>query len=135
MSHAVHSPPPDESTGGPGHLGRVICWLGYWLLLAVATHYPKPPSLTPSVPGLDKAGHLITFALLAVLGTWAWVLASKTPRTRRWLAWAAILVIYAAADEVLQPLTGREADLWDWAANMVGCGLGLVAGWAWGRRR
>lgn len=121
----------------------MVCWLGYWLLLAVATHYPKPERFAPSLPGLDKAAHLITFAVLAVLGAWAWAAPARreplgrTTRRgrnrRRWVVWAILLVAYSAVDELSQPMTGRDASLWDFAADIIGSGIGLAA-WVWLRR-
>jgi hypothetical protein len=122
----------------------VICWLGYWLLLTVATHYPKPERFVPSLPGLDRVAHLTMFAVLAVLGAWAWAApARREPRGRttrqgrerkRWVFWAVLLVVFSAVDELAQPMTGRDASLADFACDVVGIGIGLSVAWAWLRR-
>ena len=49
--------------------------------------------------------------------------------------WLAILAAYAAADELLQPLTGRSCELGDWIADVVGIVLGLGSAYAVGHRR
>jgi VanZ family protein len=131
----VASSPGDQPSGSPRRIGRVICWLGYWLLLTVATHYPKPERFAPSLPGLDKVAHLITFAVLAVLGAWAWAApARRGGDRRRWIVWAVLLVVFSAADELAQPMTGRDASLADFACDVVGIGVGLRVAWAWLRR-
>lgn len=96
----------------------------YWLVLATATHLPNvapPPGFDPG----DKAEHLAAFGLLAVLLAVAW----SFHRPMTWRSLAAILAIvavYAAIDEITQPLTGRNRDPLDWIADVLGASAGLA---------
>lgn len=74
--------------------------------------------------GHDKLNHVAAFAVLAVIGFFAW------PDHRAKLT--VLLVLTAAAIEVLQGLQpiGRYRDAWDWAAGCVGMACGLqIANW------
>ena len=71
----------------------------------------------------DKAGHLLTFAALALSGRWAGVPV---------LALLGGLTAYAAATEVLQAVLpiNRHGDPRDLLADIVGVLLGLALSWA-----
>ncbi len=98
----------------------------YWVVLAVATHWPKMPGL--DIPGKDKTAHVVAYGVLAglmllVAGRWH-------DRYGRLKIAAAVIVIagvYGAIDEVTQPFSGRSCTLGDWLADMVGvlivCGV------------
>lgn len=105
----------------------------YWVFLFVATHFPKL-RLPEAVPRGDKLAHFAAYALLAVF-FWKFFEANQRPLSGRFV-WNALAVIavYAAADEVLQPLVGRSADAWDWVCDVVGAALALAA-LEWNRRR
>jgi VanZ family protein len=85
-----------------------------------------PSSDVPySPPGVDKIIHASLFAALALTGRWAGV--SRT-------VLASLLVLYAAASEVIQGLIGRDAAVGDLLADVVGLFLGLLAWHRLGRR-
>ena len=89
--------------------------IAFLLALAAATALFLAPSV-PSpegVPLFDKAGHFAILAALALLGAHAY---RERPR---WTVVAG-LILYAAAIEIVQPLTGRSADPWDVVAGAVG---------------
>jgi VanZ family protein len=69
------------------------------------------------VPGLDKVGHLLAFALPAAVAGWL--------RSRRVVV---LLVVHAVVSEPLQGwLTpARQPDPLDAAADLVGIALGLL---------
>ena len=97
----------------------------YWLCLFAATHWPQPPDLS-DVPGSDKTVHLTAYALLAFL--LARTLAGRRPLSLATMAVVlAIVATYGAADELTQPFFGRETELNDWAADMAGAMIGLLA--------
>jgi putative peptidoglycan lipid II flippase len=105
----------------------------YWLALAVGSHWPRLDfsRMTgighDALPlGLDKWLHVLGYAGLAFLATLA-NLGGGTGRAggpRR----AAVLVVYAALDELTQGFfAGREVGLADFAASCAGLALGLAS--------
>ena len=99
----------------------------YWLVLALATHYPSV-RVPGEVPKSDKIVHFVAFGLLAAL-FWQWMRARSRPLTASsvWIA-ALVLVSYATLDEYTQQFVGRDTDIWDWAANISGITCALVLG-------
>ncbi len=89
------------------------------VLFAPADDVPFAPA------GVDKIVHASLFAALALTGRWAGL-------SRAVLA--PVLVLYAAASEVLQGMIGRDAAVGDWVADVVGLLLGLLV-WHWIGRR
>ncbi|WP_298887875.1 VanZ family protein [uncultured Serinicoccus sp.] len=95
--------------------------LGWFALLVsllvqgYGLYAPQAPG-PAGVPGLDKVGHLIAFAVPAALAWWL-----RAP----WLV--PVLVLHALVSEPLQQLLapGRQADLLDTAADLLGVGLGV----------
>ena len=97
----------------------------YWVLLFVATHYPRVP-IPGEIPHGDKLVHFTAFGLLAFL---YWRLAKAVGRAGKHFVWytAALLIAYAALDEYLQQFFGRYTDVMDFAANTAGIVAVLVA--------
>lgn len=131
----MSSPPPSEQTMPDCHETPPWQWLwkhatglalvAYWLLLFAATHWPQPPDLS-DLPGSDKTLHLTTYALLAFL--LARTLTGRRPLTLATAAIVlAIIAVYGASDELTQPFFGRSLELGDWAADMAGAMIGLLA--------
>jgi VanZ family protein len=105
-------------------ISRVIL-LGYWLVLFLATHTPRPPKL-PNVSNIDKWMHLGAYAVLAYLLSLH--LATRAKRVSH--AWAKVLLglaVYALLDELLQIPVGRHCEFWDWVADLTGIVLGVGA--------
>lgn len=99
--------------------------LAYWLLLFIATHTPKS-RLPLSLNIWDKAGHFGAYMLLAIL-----VFAVVARRRWSWSArcWSVFggLVVYGAIDEWLQGfIPGRQPDLLDFSANVLGIATGIA---------
>lgn len=128
---------PDDSSGWGGHTGRTQCppasgvpvrlrytlWLGYWILLAAATHIPRQAMPDIQRRGLDKLAHVGVFTVFGALGAWA-----RGPRSaRQYAELLALAAAYAAADELTQPWIGRHAEWADWLADLAGSALGLTA--------
>jgi VanZ family protein len=119
-------PPPHDAL--PWGLQRVFDLLAaaYACILVYATHHPQPAELVgPNAPG-DKSLHLIAYTLLG--GAVAVAIASRGGWT--WRSGAALLVplaLFAAVDEITQPIFGRHADSVDWAFDEVGLLIGIGA--------
>lgn len=97
--------------------------IAYTAVLLFATHHPRPQELLgPEAPG-DKTLHFFAYGVLGGI-TSAAIAARGGWRARSAFALFAILALFAAADEITQPLFGRFADAADWAFDEVG----LVAG-------
>jgi len=72
----------------------------------------------------DKALHFTAYFGLALMATIA-------VRARRRAIWYALgLVALGGALEVVQGMTGRDADIWDEAANTLGVLSGALLAWA-----
>ena len=102
-----------------------IVLLCYWLALFVGTHSPTLP--VGFRHGWDKAAHFASYAGLAFLLACAF-----GARARRSiladLSLLAVVALYGVVDELLQmAVPGRSAELWDWAADVCGAAIGLLA--------
>lgn len=103
------------------------------LLLAVTivwgTLTPNPPTPDLNSPLSDKLYHVMAFAGLVFPTAWLYA---------RSLAWILPLaVLFGGAIELVQPYMGREAEVADVLADLVGLALGTVTGLAlraWLRR-
>ena len=100
----------------------VVC-AATWLGAFVATHVPQPrlPYLVASDKVLHFAGFLLLSSLLLLT-----VAAFGAARTRRVVMVIFTVMVYAALDEITQPLTGRHASVLDWAADVAGALAGVV---------
>ncbi len=106
----------------------------YWLGMIFGTHYPRIPQLAES-DGVDKWMHFGAYAGLAML--LATVLAVRRPAPGLIaVKIVALLAVAGAFDEITQPLVGRDCELLDWCADVVGALVGscLIVGFAWFRR-
>ena len=103
-----------------------ILTLVYALVLVLATHFPRPEELLGPDPPSDKTLHFVAYATLGLLAAATLAARGWSPRPLGTLA--AGLAVFAAVDEVTQPLFGRSADIWDWACDLIGlaAGIGVV---------
>lgn len=116
----------------------LACLILYWLGLCLATHWrnPWPPGGTPSYP--DKLVHFTAYGVLAGLAVYAlgkW-LSSRGRSLAAWHAAAilATIVAYGLLDEFTQPLTGRDFEWLDWAADINGAASGMLLALLWRRK-
>ena len=72
----------------------------------------------------DKALHFTAYFGLCLMAT----IAVRADRRALW--WAAGLVLLGGTLEIIQGLTGRDADAFDELANTLGVFSGLGVGWA-----
>jgi len=98
----------------------------YWLSMYAGTHLPRiPVSLAHHS---DKLLHCCAyFGLSVLLLAWRQTRGMSTWRTI--LRILALIAIYGAFDELTQPIVGRDAEIMDWVADVVGASLGLGLTW------
>ncbi|GAB4287494.1 MAG: hypothetical protein Kow0058_07160 [Roseovarius sp.] len=98
---------------------RLAAW-GASLAIAVLTLSPVAPTPPGAFDQADKLWHALAFLLWAVpvTGGWRWPLGRVL----------AVAAIFGGAIELLQPLGGRDRELADLGADLVGAGIGLWLG-------
>ena len=94
-------------------VGFVASWLGAF----VATHIPLEQ--LPAFGASDKTLHLVGFFLLGA-AFWLTMLAFGSARSHRVVVIVSVMTIYAALDEITQPLVNRYAARDDWLADIIG---------------
>lgn len=98
---------------------RLVAWVvsGVILVLTLSPTNPTPPV---SVEHVDKLLHALAFFLWAALVAAGW----------RWSGWLVLIVAVAFGGviELVQPMTGRDAELADLAADLVGAAAGFWLG-------
>ena len=106
---------------------RLLQNLSFWLfwpgvaLIAWGELTPHPPDLS-TILAWDKAQHFIAYFGLAAMATMVLGL-------NRRLGWAILGVILLGGGlEILQGFTGRDPDIFDFAANTLGALGGLAVG-------
>ena len=96
----------------------VLGWFALLVALLVQCYGLYAPQMPgpDGVPGLDKVGHLVAFAVPAALAWWL---------RARWLL--PVLVLHALVSEPLQAVLapGRQPDPVDAVADLVGIALGV----------
>ena len=107
------------------HKWLLISLFTYWPALFVATHVPVH-DLGYRTGMSDKTMHVMAYLGLSFL---AWLAVSpkekvRWHRPRVWII-LGLVFLYGVADEALQMLVGRSADVGDLVANMAGALLGL----------
>ena len=107
---------PARTHDGLTALARIAMALATALILWGTLWRDAPPA-GPEIPYFDKLMHLVAFAAWAGLLRLAW----GGP------VWAVIAIGagFGAAIELIQPLTGRQAELADLAADIAGCVIGV----------
>ena len=110
-----------------GPVLRLLFWAAALFALVMAL-IPRPPPV-PGHPS-DKVLHVLAFATLGVLGTFAY------PRFRA-LQLIAALSLFGALIEILQgtALIHRDRDVFDWVADTVACGVVVLALRLWQARK
>ncbi len=120
-----------------------FCLLALFLPVQVlAMHWPLP-KLPPGVAHIwDKAPHFLFYATLTSLLVW-YIVAQRRAKgqnnadglARRLLMAFVCVAAYAWIDELTQPWTGRQCDVQDWFADILGAGLVVISAYVWRRYR
>jgi len=94
----------------------VVC-IATWVSAFVLTHTPRQK--LPQIARGGTPSHLLGFFALGCM--FYFTLAAHGVRLRkRAILVAAALAVYGAFDEITQPLATRNADLYDWFADVIG---------------
>jgi len=104
----------------------IIALLIYWPALFVLAHIPIPDVIYRAGVS-DKALHVLAYLVLVFL-LWFAVAGEGKVRWNKPQPWLIILVVvwYGVIDELLQGYVGRNCDIVDFSANLVGVAAGLV---------
>ena len=95
-----------------------------WIVLAISTHIPVPPS-APEIRYLDKVIHLVAYFPLGLL-----LPTCRVRGCQRGGVCLLVIALYGMIDELLQIPVGRTASVYDWIADMLGASAGFaVAHW------
>ena len=103
---------------------KLLLAVAFMAFILILTHIPQGKD-TPglSIMGFDKGLHLIAY------GTIAGLLAGSMTRPLSLSRCAVLLLLIGAvagADELTQPWCHRTGSVYDWLADVVGVGLGLL---------
>jgi len=111
-----------NATSAPWRYARPL-WLvstvAIAVLIAVLTLTPTP-HMPRSDFQWDKVAHVVAFLTLVFPTAALW------PRVAAWMG--VLAVSYGGAIEIVQPFTGRSAEVADLVADVVGVVLGLALG-------
>ena len=88
-----------------------------WVTAFTISHIPAKK--LPEGPIGDNWLHFIGFFVLASWFHWT-LIAYRHPRWRRIALVVSVMALYAAFDEITQPMFNRYGDVRDWFADMAG---------------
>jgi hypothetical protein len=98
----------------------------YWLGIFAATHIPIPDWIR-KMGVSDKTMHFVAYMTLALLLWFGTSFEKKADwkKLRPWLL-SVIVLLYGAADELLQHFMKRSTDIKDFAANVLGIAVAMA---------
>ena len=99
----------------------------YWLILLVLTTLPGND--LPKTGINDKIEHFTAYFLLGILLSLALLFQNKFLKIKKYftLYTGLFIGLYAALDEIHQLFVpGRECDIMDWTADMIGASIGIL---------
>jgi VanZ family protein len=97
----------------------------YMAVLFAATHIPSMPAHGFSM--FDKVEHFASYGVLTMLVLVCWELTIGVLQAKHYFAIWLAGTFYATFDELTQIPVGRRCDVNDWAADILGIVVGLVA--------
>jgi hypothetical protein len=95
-------------------------WVAFTLftLAVITTLSLWPPEKLPSVPGTDKAHHLIAYTVL--------MFPTALRKPNKWIMFGLLFIAYSGVIELLQPYVNRHGEWLDMATNAMGVVCGLI---------
>lgn len=101
---------------------RGLVWLAFLIAAGAVLYFTlRPGGSAPAFMWWDKVQHFTAYGALAFLA------GLGSPGWRRALGWAVALAVAGFGLEIVQSYVGRSYDLYDQAANMLGCAAGFLA--------
>jgi VanZ family protein len=97
----------------------------YLAVLFTATHIPSIPNHGFSM--IDKVEHFASYGMLTMIVLVGWELTIGVLQAKHYFAMWLAGTLYATFDELTQIPVGRRCDINDWAADILGIVVGLVA--------
>jgi VanZ family protein len=97
----------------------------YLVVLFTATHVPANPNLGFSMA--DKVQHFVSYGMLTFIVLVGWEMTIGVLQAKHYFAMWLAGTLYATFDELTQIPVGRRCDVNDWAADILGIVVGLVA--------
>jgi len=97
-----------------------------WWVLAVLVVFQLVALYTPGTSGVPEPMYVDKVVHAAMFGLPVYVLGRLT--SRKWL-WAGVFVVHAGLSEIIQYsfIPGRDGDIFDFTADVVGIGIALLA--------
>lgn len=99
------------------HNGIFVGLVLFWVTMFILTHLPKVPSSVTQMG--DKTAHFVGYGVL-LFGCCLSSASRDNFGLQNALKWNLVVSLYAAFDELTQPIVGRDADLNDWVADTLG---------------
>jgi VanZ family protein len=99
----------------------------YWLVLIVLTTLPGKD--LPKTGINDKIEHFSAYFILGILLSLTLLFQNKFSKIKKYftLFTGLIIGLYAALDEIHQLFVpGRDCDILDWTADMIGASIGIL---------
>jgi VanZ family protein len=99
----------------------------YWFILLILTTLPGKD--LPKTGVNDKIEHLTAYFFLSILLSLTLFFQNKYYKMKKYFAVFSGLIIglYAALDEIHQLFVpGRDCDILDWTADMIGTSIGIL---------
>lgn len=121
---------PDSRSASANRLRRLASRartlaIVYVVILFTATHVPTPTTFGFS--WMDKVEHFCAYSTLTLFVLVGWELTVGELQAKHYFAMWLAGTFYAAFDEITQIPVGRTCDVNDWAADLLGIAIGLIA--------
>lgn len=104
------------------YIPLIIHWISIFILTSL------PSDSLPHVALVDKVKHFIAYLVLSILLTLSLRAQSRFKRLKTgFIKYAFVItILYSTFDEIHQIfIPGRDAEIWDWVANLLGIILGI----------
>ncbi len=98
------------------------CFFAYTCMLFISTHIKLPKNALPG--GSDKIAHFVAYAGLSFL-LLIWISAKRYRHAKEIFIAFCACILFGVFDELLQIPVGRNCELLDWVADVIGASIGV----------